>query len=79
MKGLFSDAFTRSVRLPDGFGIHLGPGEEVEWMPMFNNRTDDDARVSMEAIIHVIRDAELRKPMQAVTAVQVSASHERRG
>jgi hypothetical protein len=74
MKGLFSDAFTRSVRLPDGFGIHLGSGEEVEWMPMFNNRTDDDARVSMEARVHVIRDAEVRKPMQAVYSVLESVS-----
>ena len=74
MKGLFSDAFTRSVNLPDGFGIRLSAGEDLEWMPMFNNRTDDDARVSMTAAIYLIRESELKKPMQAVYSVLESVS-----
>lgn len=74
MKGLFSDAFTRSVRLPDGFGIHLTAGDQMEWMPMFNNRTDDDARVAMRATIHFIREADLHKPLQPVYSVLQSVS-----
>jgi hypothetical protein len=69
MKGLFSDAFTPAVRLPDGFAIRLEPGEEVEWMPMFNNRSDEDVRVAMRAIVYVIREADLKKPLQPVYSV----------
>jgi hypothetical protein len=69
MKGLFSDAFTKSVHLPDGFGIQLTPNEDMEWMPMFNNRTDDYARVAMRAVIYVIRECDLKKPMQPVYSV----------
>ena len=73
-KGLFSDAFTRSIRLPEGFAVHLLAGEELEWMPMFNNRGDEDARVAMSATIHFIREADLKKPLQPVYSVLESVS-----
>lgn len=74
MKGLFSDAFTRNVRLPDGFAIHVLAGEELEWMPMFNNRGDEDERVAMSATIHLIRDSDVLKPLQPVYSVLQSVS-----
>ena len=74
MKGLFSDAFTWNVRLPDGFAIHVLAGEELEWMPMFNNRGDEDERVAMSATIHLIRDADVLKPLRPVYSVLQSVS-----
>ena len=66
MKGIYSDAFTPAVRLPDGFGIPLLAGERLHWMPMFNNRSDAPARVEMKVVITLIRQKDLKKPLRAL-------------
>lgn len=68
MKGIYSDAFTPEVTLPPGFGIPLGPGERLHWMPMFNNRGEKRVRVAMKVVLTVIRDRDLRKPLVPVYA-----------
>ena len=64
MRVLFSDAFTRQVRLPQGFGLQLSPEDSLDWMPMFNNRGDRVARVGMRAKVHFIREKDLGKPLR---------------
>jgi hypothetical protein len=56
MLALYSDAFTPRVRLPDGFGFRLAAGEPLHWMPLFNNRQDQPARIRMRGVISVIRE-----------------------
>jgi hypothetical protein len=68
IKGIYSDAFTPEVRLPDGFGIPLPAGERLHWMPMFNNRSDDPARVEMKVVITLIRAKDLKKPLHPLYA-----------
>jgi hypothetical protein len=69
MRVVFSDAFTRSMQLPDGFGIRISPQEDVQWMPMFNNRGDTVTRLGMRARIHFIREADLKKPLRPLYSV----------
>jgi hypothetical protein len=68
LKGIYSDAFTPDVRLPEGFGIPLGPDERLHWMPMFNNRGESPIRVGMKVVLTLIRDRDLRKPLRPVYA-----------
>jgi len=68
LKGIYSDAFTPEVKLPDGFGIPMVAGENLHWMPMFNNRGEIPVRVAMKVVLTVIRDRDLRKPLKAVHA-----------
>jgi len=63
IKGIYSDAFTPEVRLPEGFGILLRPDENLHWMPMFNNREEQPARVAMKVLLTVIRSKDLKKPL----------------
>ena len=64
LKGIYSDAFTPEVRLPDGFGILFQPTDPVHWMPMFNNRGDAPTRVSMKVSLTVIRAKHITKPLR---------------
>jgi hypothetical protein len=66
--GIYSDAFTPEVRLPEGFGIPLSPGDRLHWMPMFNNRSDESAGVEMRVLVTLIRDRDLKKPLTPVYA-----------
>jgi hypothetical protein len=68
LKGIYSDAFTPEVRLPDGFGIPLAARERLHWMPMFNNRGDDLARVEMRVVVTLIRARDLQKPLRPLYA-----------
>jgi hypothetical protein len=68
LKGIYSDAFTPEVRLPDGFGIPLIAGERLHWMPMFNNRGDEPARVEMKVTITLIRGRDLKRPLRPLYA-----------
>jgi len=68
LKGIYSDAFTPEVRLPEGLGIPLGPEDRLHWMPMFNNRGDISRRVAMRVVLTVIRDRDVRKPLKPVYA-----------
>jgi hypothetical protein len=75
MRGIYSDAFTPEVRVPDGFGIPLGPDDRLHWMPMFNNRSGQPARVEMKVRVTLIREKDLRhalKPLYAsLQSIQV--------
>ena len=68
LKGIYSDAFTPEVRLPPGFGILFSPQDSLHWMPMFNNRGPDAARVAMKVRVSVIRAKDLNKPLQPLYA-----------
>ncbi len=68
LKGIYSDAFTPEVRLPEGYGIPLGPDDRLHWMPMFNNRGEAPTRVAMKVVLTVIRDRDLRKPLKPLYA-----------
>jgi hypothetical protein len=63
VKGIYSDAFTPEVRVPDGFGIPVSPDDRLHWMPMFNNRGEEAVRVMMKAVVTVIRGKDLKKPL----------------
>jgi hypothetical protein len=63
LKGIYSDAFTPQVLLPDGFGILLTPDEGLHWMPMFNNRDERPARVAMSTVLLLIRAKDVKKPL----------------
>ena len=65
MRGIYSDAFTPDVRVPEGFGIPLGPDDRLHWMPMFNNRSDHPARVEMKVRVTLIREKDLRQAARA--------------
>ena len=62
--GIFSDAYTQEVLLPEGFGLRFAPGKPLRWMTMFNNRQDTEANVSMRVWITLIRDKDLEKPLR---------------
>ena len=68
MRGLYTDAFTPDVRLPEGFGVRIAAGEGIHWMPMFNNRGDAAAHVRMKFRLSVIREKDLRKPLTPLYA-----------
>ena len=64
LSGIYSDAFTPVVRLPDGFGIPITPDETLHWMPMFNNREAASVRVQMRVVVTVIREKDRTKPIK---------------
>jgi hypothetical protein len=68
MRGLYTDAFTPDVRLPEGFGVRIAAGEGIHWMPMFNNRGDSVTNVRMKFRLSVIREKDLRKPLTPLYA-----------
>ena len=68
LKGVYSDAFTPEVRLPEGFGVLFSPNDPLHWMPMFNNRGDQPVRVAIKVALTVIRRKDLRKPLQPLYA-----------
>jgi hypothetical protein len=68
LKGIYSDAFTPEVRLPDGFGIPLAKEERLHWMPMFNNRGERPARVQMRVTLTLIRAKDLQRQLKPLYA-----------
>lgn len=68
MRGIYSDAFTPEVQVPDGYAIPLGPDDRLHWMPMFNNRSEYPERVEMKVRVTLIRDKDLRKPLNPLYA-----------
>jgi hypothetical protein len=64
MSAIYSDAFTQEVRLPDGFGLLIEPGEGLNWAPLFNNRQTTPAKVRMGITVTLIREKDVVKPMQ---------------
>ena len=73
MNAIYSDAFTRSVRLPEGFGLYLPENQPLSWLPLFNNRTDASARVKMRVEITLIREKDLVKSLRRVYSTLRSA------
>lgn len=68
VRGLYSDSFTREVRLPDGFAVRVLAGEPLHWMPMFNNRAGEAVRVKMKVELTVIRAADVVRPPKELYA-----------
>ena len=68
LKGIYSDAFTPEVWAPAGYGIPIAAGENLHWMPMFNNRGDAAVRVSMRIRLTVIRDRERKAAIEPLYA-----------
>ncbi|MEJ7607102.1 MAG: hypothetical protein WKF37_12765, partial [Bryobacteraceae bacterium] len=75
LSGIYSDAFTPEVRMPEGFGVPVYSDQTLHWMPMFNNRSVDPVRVQMKVVVKVIRERDrtkLLKPLYAsLRSVQV--------
>ena len=63
-QAVYSDAFTREIRLPDGFGMRIAANENLYWTPFFNNRRDRPTGVGMNSEIIVIREKDLKRPMR---------------
>lgn len=63
-RGIYSDAFTPEVTVPDGFGIFFTPESRLHWMLMFNNRGDEAVRVRMKVTMTLIRAKDLVKPLK---------------
>ncbi len=74
MKAIYSDAFTEEIRFPDGFGMRLEAGEELHWMPLFNNRTQRPARVSMKCKVLLIREKDLKRELRPLQAIMRSVN-----
>jgi hypothetical protein len=68
LRGIYSDAFTPEVRLPNGFGIPLLADERLHWMPMFNNRGEETVRVQMKVVITLIRAKDLKRRLKPLYA-----------
>lgn len=64
LSGIFSDAYTQTVRLPTGFGLRFPANKPVRWITMFNNREDTAARISMRVVVYVIREREITNPLR---------------
>ncbi len=60
---IYSDVFTREVRLPQGFGLRVEANEDLHWLPLFNNRTGQPVQVGMRVEITLIRDKDIVKPL----------------
>lgn len=63
MVAIYSDSFTRRVRLPEGFALHVPQGQPMHWLPLFNNRSRDRVRIGMRMTVSLIRDADLERPL----------------
>ena len=74
MKAIYSDAFTQGIRFPDGFGMRLEAGEELHWMPLFNNRTEFPVRVGMKCEVLLIREKDLERELRPLQAIMRSVN-----
>jgi hypothetical protein len=63
---VYSDAFTREIRFPDGLATPMEASEQIHWMPMFNNRTSRQAQVRMTFRVWFIRESDRLKPIRAL-------------
>lgn len=68
LRGIYSDAFTPEVRMPEGLGVRVSPDQTLHWMPMFNNRTPESVRVQMRVVLTVLRDKDRVKPIRPLQA-----------
>ena len=63
-KGFFSDGYTTSMVLPQGFGLYFGGGEQLELMPMFNNRDVGGLSAGMAISVDFVRAEDLETPLK---------------
>jgi hypothetical protein len=75
VKSVYSDAFTREIRFPDGLATPMEAGEQIHWMPMFNNRTSRQAQVRMTFRVWFIRESERLKPIRALYGALASVQY----
>jgi len=68
MRALYSDGFTRGFSLPEGYAVPFSHLDNVHFMPMFNNRADLPRRVQMQIDVLLIREKDLRKPLEPLYA-----------
>lgn len=68
-RGLYSDGYTSSLTLPPGFGIYFEAGEQLDFMPMFNNRDPSKTEASLGVEIHFIRAEEVEGLVPLYSAV----------
>jgi hypothetical protein len=64
MRALYSDGFTRGFQLPEGYAVPFSRLDDIHLMAMFNNRTDAPKRVRMNIELILIRERDLRQPLQ---------------
>ena len=64
MTAIYSDSFTRKVRLPQGSGLYVKAGRELNWLPLFNNRSEEGTSVGMRLGLAVIRESDLEHPLK---------------
>src|SRR5207302_1551664 len=74
MRALYSDGFTRGFRLPDGFAVPFSARDKIHFMPMFNNRTSQTQHVRMDIELLLIREKDLRKPLEPLYSTLRSVS-----
>ena len=65
--GIFSDGYTDSIDLPEGFGLLFKAGETISWTPLFNNRNPRLSRAVMRVTLRIIRTRNLKSPLKALT------------
>ena len=65
--GIFSDGYTDSMDLPDGFGLLFKAGERIAWTPMFNNRSPQLSKAAMRVAFRIIRARNSQRPLKALT------------
>ena len=68
LNGIYSDAFTTELRMPEGFGIRMPANEPVYWVPAFNNRSRELVQVRMLITMTLIREKDLMKPLTRLYA-----------
>lgn len=64
MTAIYTDSFTRNVVLPQGFGLRVEAGQELYWLPLFNNRSEEGTTVGMRLELAVIRMSDLVHPLK---------------
>lgn len=73
MTAIYSDSFTRKVHLPQGSGLYVDAGRELNWLPLFNNRSEEATRVGMRLELAVIRESDLIRPLKRLFSTLHSA------
>ncbi len=72
LKGTYSDGFTAEINFHEGFGIPYKAGQELIWMPMFNNRGMSPVSAVARVTYRLIWDKNLPQPLQKLNATMHS-------
>lgn len=63
-RGIYSDGYMMQLSLPEGFGVFFDKDEPVSFMPMFNNRAEEDYRPTVRVTIGYIPAKDLKTPLK---------------